>query len=122
MEKKNARIAMLMRKSPYGTVYPAEGFRAMMGIAVFEMKVCVLFVDDGVYVAVKGQDPSGLDMKPLGEGFPTLPDMGIDEFYVHGESLAERGLAPEDLTVPAKVVSSAQVAEILAGCTAVLPF
>ena len=118
----SARITMLMRKSPYGSVYPAEGFRAMMGIAVFEMKVCVVFIDDGVYVPLKGQDPSGIDMKPLGEGFPTLADVGITEFYVHDESLAERGLTAGDLTVPARVVSSAEVAEILGASTAVLPF
>lgn len=121
-EQVGARIAMLMRKSPYGSVYPAEGFRAMMGIAVFEMDVCVLFLDDGVYALVKGQDPSGLDMKPLGDGFATLPDVGISEFYVHDESLVERGLSPDDLAVGAKVVSAARIAEILAGCTAVLPF
>jgi len=118
----SAQVTMLMRKSPYGSVYPAEGFRAMMGIAVFEMKVRVLFIDDGVYVPVKGQDPAGIDMKPIGEGFPTLPDVGISEFFVHDESLAERGLTVEDLTGPAKVVSSAEAAELLASSTAVLPF
>lgn len=118
----SSKVAMLMRKAPYGTVYPAEGFRAMMGIAVFETPVCVVFIDDGVYVPVKGQDPSEIDMKPLGEGFPTLPDVGITEFYVHDESLAERGISAGDLTISAKVVSSVEVAEILAGCKAVLPF
>ena len=55
----SAKVAMLMRKAPYGTVYPAEGFRAMMGIAVFEMDICVVFLDDGVYTLLKGQDPAG---------------------------------------------------------------
>ena len=118
----SARITMLMRKSPYGSVYPAEGFRAMMGIAVFELALCVIFLDDGVYVLAKGQDPSALDMKPLGEGFPTLLDVGIKEFYVHDQSLAERGLKPEDLVVEAKVMSGTEIEKILAGCATVLPF
>jgi tRNA 2-thiouridine synthesizing protein C len=118
----SGKVAMLMRKAPYGSVYPAEGFRAMMGVAVFELDLCVIFLDDGVNSLVKGQDPSALDMKPLGEGFPTLPDVGIKEFYVHDRSLAERGLAPEDLVLPAQVVGGPQIEEILAGCTAVLPF
>jgi tRNA 2-thiouridine synthesizing protein C len=113
---------MLMRKAPYGSVYPAEGFRAMMGIAVFELDVCVVFLDDGVDVLVKGQDPSALDMKPLGEGFATLPEVGIAEIYVHDESLAERGLTPADLVIDAKVVSGARISEILDSCTSVLPF
>jgi tRNA 2-thiouridine synthesizing protein C len=116
------RVAFLMRHSPYGAVYPAEGFRAVMGTAVFEMDIVVVFVDDGVYVPLKGQEPGGLDMKSLGEGFPGLVDVGVKEFYVHDESLAERGLSAADLAVDAAVVGSARIAEVLAGCSAVLPF
>ena len=116
------KVAMLMRKAPYGSVYPAEGFRAMMGVAVFELALCVIFLDDGVYTLARGQNPAALDMKPLGEGFPTLSDVGIKEFYVHDQSLAERGLSPEDLVIPARVVSGSEIEKILAGCSAVLPF
>jgi tRNA 2-thiouridine synthesizing protein C len=118
----DAHIAMLMRKSPYGSVYPAEAFRAMMGIAVFEMDICVVFVDDGVYSLVKGQNPEALDMKPLGDGYPMLGDVGISKFYVHDESLSERGLSADDLVIEAEVVDSAKLASVLAGSTAVLPF
>jgi sulfur relay (sulfurtransferase) DsrF/TusC family protein len=41
---------------------------------------------------------------------------------VHGESLIERGLSAGDLTVDAAVVGSAKLVEVLAGCSAVLPF
>ncbi len=81
-----------------------------------------MFVDDGVYAALKGQKPEELDMKPLGDGFPGLSDVGVKEFYVHDESLAERGLSAADLTVDAVVVDAARIAEVLAGCSAVLPF
>lgn len=118
----SARIAFLMRHSPYGSVYPAEGFRAILGTAVFEMDIVVVFVDDGVYVPLKGQQAGGLDMKSLAEGFPGLADVGVKEFYVHDESLAERGLAASDLAVDATVAGSARIAEVLAGCSAVLPF
>ncbi len=118
----SARVAMLMRKAPYGTVYPAEGFRAMTGIAVFEMDVCVVFVDDGVFLLAKGQDPSGISMKSLAAGFTGLPEVGIKEFYVHDESLTERGLTEEDLVMEAKVVGAVEIERILSGCTAVLPF
>jgi tRNA 2-thiouridine synthesizing protein C len=118
----SARVAFLMRHSPYGTVYPAEGFRAIMGTAVFEMDIVAVFVDDGVYVALKNQQPDGLDMKPLGDGFPGLAEVGVKEFYVHDASLAERGLSPSDLSIDAAVVGADRIAEVLAGCSAVLPF
>jgi tRNA 2-thiouridine synthesizing protein C len=116
------KVAVLMRKAPYGSVYTAEGFRSMMGIGVFEMDISVLFVDDGVYALVKGQNPASLDMKPLGEGFPMLPDFGVTRFYVHDRSLSERGLTPDDLVMDVEIVDDAGVARELESCGVVLPF
>ena len=115
-------VAVLMRKAPYGSVYTAEGFRTIMGVAVFEMDISVVFVDDGVYALVKGQNPEKLDMKPLGDGFPMLSDFGVKKFYVHEESLTNRGLTTDDLVIPVEVVDGAQVAEILAAAGKVVPF
>ena len=115
-------VAVLMRKAPYGSVYTAEGFRSMMGVGVFEMDINVVFVDDGVYALVKGQDPEGLDMKPLGAGFPMLPDFGVTKFYVHEGSLSERGLTHDDLVMEVESVDDAGVAQVLKSSGIVLPF
>jgi len=115
-------VAVLMRKAPYGSVYTAEGFRSMMGIGVFEMDINVVFVDDGVYALVKGQDPAKLDMKPLGDGFPMLPDFDVHKFYVHDRSLSERGLTPDDLVMDVEIVDDERVAQILRSSGIVLPF
>jgi tRNA 2-thiouridine synthesizing protein C len=115
-------VTVLMRKAPYGSVYTAEGFRSMMGIGVFEMDISVLFVDDGVYALAKGQNPAGLDMKPLGDGFPMLSDFGVTKFYAHEESLTERGLTPGDLVMDVAVVDDAGAARVLESSGVVLPF
>ena len=115
-------VSVLMRKAPYGSVYTAEGFRSMMGLGVFEMDIDVLLVDDGVYALAKGQNPAALDMKPLGEGFPMLPDFGVSKIYVHDRSLSERGLALEDLVMDVDVVDDAGVARVLDSSALVLPF
>ena len=116
------KVAVLMRKAPYGSIYIAEGLRTIMGVAVFEMDISVVFVDDGVFALVKGQNPQALDMKPLGDAFPALTDMGASKFYAHDESLAARGLTPADLVLPVQVVTGAQVAQILEDAGKVLPF
>lgn len=115
-------VAVLMRKAPYGSVYTAEGFRTIMGVAVFEMDISVVFMDDGVYALLAGQDPGKFDMKPLGDGFPMLRDFDVSKFYVHDESLAERGLTTQDLVMEVEVVSGAQIAGILEQAGKVLPF
>ena len=116
------QVAVLMRKAPYGSVYTAEGFRSIMGIGVFEMDISVVFLDDGVYALVKGQDPAGIDMKPLGAGFPMLPDFDVTKFYVHDRSLRERGLTADDLVMDVEIVDDAGVADVLNSCGIVLPF
>ena len=116
------KAAVMMRKAPYGSVYTAEGFRSVMGIGVFEMDVILVFADDGVYALLKNQDPAKLDMKPLGDGFPMLPDFGVNGFYVHQPSLEERGLCPDDLVMDVQLVDNAGLAQLLAEYGTVLPF
>jgi tRNA 2-thiouridine synthesizing protein C len=116
------KVAVLMRKAPYGSVYTAEGFRSVMGIGIFEMDVALVFVDDGVYALVKDQNPEELDMQPLGEGFPMLPEFGVNQFYVHRPSLEARGLSAGDLVMDVQMVDDAGLAELLAERGAVLPF
>jgi tRNA 2-thiouridine synthesizing protein C len=116
------KVAVLMRKAPYGSVYTAEGFRSVMGIGIFEMDVALVFVDDGVYALVKDQDPEKLDMKPLGEGFPMLPEFGVNEFYVHQSSLEARGLSVGDLVMDVQLVDDAGLAQVLAESGTVIPF
>jgi tRNA 2-thiouridine synthesizing protein C len=115
-------VAILMRKAPYGSVYTAEGFRTIMGIAVFEMDISIVFVDDGVFALLKDQDPTQFDIKPLGDGFPMLRDFDVEKFYVHDESLSERGLTPDDLVTEAEIVDGTQIAAILESAGKVLPF
>ena len=115
-------VAIVMRKAPYGSVYTAEGFRTIMGIAVFEMDISVVFVDDGVFALLKDQDPDQFDMKPLGDGFPMLREFDVDRFYVHDQSLAERGLTTEDLVMDVEVVDGARIAQIMQSAGKVLPF
>lgn len=116
------RVGVLLRTAPYGSVYAAEGYRAIMGLGVFEMEVVVIFMDDGVYNLVKGQNPVRLEMKPLGEGFPMLPDFEVNRFYAHDVSLAERGLSTDDLVMDVEVADSAGIANLLESCDAILPF
>ncbi len=116
------RVLLLMRRPPYGSVYPAEGLRSVMGLAVFEMDVSLAFVGDGVYTLTRGQDPSALHMKPLGEAFAGLSEFGVKGYYVHAPSLVQRGLKGEDLVVAAVPVDDGGLQALLAEQDAVLPF
>ncbi len=116
------KVVVILRKAPYGSVYTAEAFRTIMGIAVFEMDICVVFVDDGVYSLIKDQNPEKLDMKPLGDGFPMLKEFNVNRFVVHDESLSERGLTADDLVLEVEMANSSQISEIIKDYGRILPF
>jgi tRNA 2-thiouridine synthesizing protein C len=116
------KALVLLRKAPYGSVYTAEAFRTIMGVALFEIDLCVMFMDDGVYALLNDQDPEGLEMKPLGEGFPMLKDFDVNKFVVHEESLRERGLNTEDLVVDVELANNERIAELMSEYGKILPF
>jgi tRNA 2-thiouridine synthesizing protein C len=111
-----------MRKAPYGSFYTFEGLATMLVMGAYEIEISVAFLDDGVYAIVKGQDPSRLDIKPLGKTFPALPDFNVEKLYVCRESLEERGLAVEDLVLTPEVLERAAIGQLIAEQDAVLPF
>ena len=60
------------------------------------LRTTLLMVDDGVYLALRGQDPSGILMAPTGTELADFIELG-GRAVVHGPSLESRGLRVEDL-------------------------
>lgn len=91
------KFMYLNRKAPYGTIYALESLEVVLIGAAFDQKVCLAFVDDGVFQLVKGQNTKSMGMKNFSPTFRALGDYGVTKLYVEKESLAERGLTIEDL-------------------------
>ncbi|WP_295444917.1 sulfurtransferase complex subunit TusC [uncultured Thiodictyon sp.] len=91
------KFLYLNRKAPYGTVYAWESLEVVLIGAAFDQEVSLLFMDDGVYQLIKGQDPSGIGMKNFSPTYRTLGDYEVKSIFVDGESLTARGLMPDDL-------------------------
>lgn len=114
---------ILFRQAPYGTSFTGEGIRALSALQAFGVSLKVLFVDDGVFVLVKGQDPSALEIKSMGEGVKLLKENGLEEVLACRESLKERGIDEKDLIdVKITVVDRKEVRELLKSAGIVLPF
>ncbi|AUB83450.1 sulfurtransferase complex subunit TusC [Candidatus Thiodictyon syntrophicum] len=91
------KFLYLNRKAPYGTIYAWESLEVVLIGAAFDQVVSLMFMDDGVYQLVKGQDPSGIGMKNFSPTYRTLGDYEVKNVYVDGDSLAARGLTADDL-------------------------
>jgi len=124
------------RKAPYGTIYAWESLEVVLIGAAFEQDVQLLFMDDGVFQLVKGQDTSGSDMKNFSPTYAALGDYEVTKIYVDEQSLTERGLTLDDLQHlvwededddwaekdSIKLVSRAEVADLMDDSDVVLSF
>ena len=124
------------RKAPYGTVYALESLEVVLIGAAFDQDVSVAFVDDGVYQIMDGQNTTGIGMKNFSATYKALGDYEVTKLYVEKESLEARGLSVDDLMEltwededddyeekpSIRLVSSAELAEVMAGQDVVLSF
>lgn len=116
------KFMMVNRKAPYGTVYALESLEVVLIGAAFEQDVSLVFMDDGVYQLKKGHLTKGIEMKGLEKTYGALEDYDVTKLYVDQDSLAARGLSPDDLCVPVEVMSRADLGKRMEEQDVVLSF
>jgi len=95
------KFLYLNRKAPYGTIYAWESLEVVLIGAAFDQEVSVMFLDDGVYELVKGQNTTAIGMKNFSPTYRTLGDYEVKNIYVDRDSLEARGLTEDDLVAVA---------------------
>ncbi|MDP1900592.1 MAG: sulfurtransferase complex subunit TusC [Rubrivivax sp.] len=116
------KFMFVNRKAPYGTIYALESLETVLIAATFDQDVSLVFVDDGVYELVKGQNSKGIGIKSCAPTYRALDGYDVEKLFVERESMEERGLTEADLLVPVEVLSSAEMAELMAEQDVVLSF
>lgn len=116
------KFCYVNRKAPYGTVYALESLEVVLIGAAFEQDVSVIFMDDGVFEIVKGQDTAGIGMKNFSPTYRALEMYDVEKLYVSKESLEERGLTEEDLLVDVEVKTAAELSELMEEQDVILTF
>jgi tRNA 2-thiouridine synthesizing protein C len=116
------KFMFVNRKAPYGTIYALESLEVVLIAATFDQDVSLAFLDDGVYELVKGQNSKAIGIKNFSPTYRALEGYDVEKLYVERESMAARGLAEADLLVPVEVLSSAEMAELMAAQDVVLSF
>ncbi len=101
------------RKAPHGTVYALESLEVVLIGAAFEQDVSLVFMDDGVFEIVKGQDTTGIETKNFSNTYKALEMYDVEKLYVAKESLEQRGLTEDDLIVDVEVKTAAEIAALM---------
>ena len=121
-ERVRKRFLYLLRRPPHGSIFAQEGLDTVLIGAAFEQSVSLLFLDDGVFVLKRGQDPGEVGLKDFAKGFRALPDYDVERIYVEERSLAERGLTPADLIMDVETVSPERAGALIDAHDVVLSF
>ncbi len=120
-------LCVLFRKAPYGTIQAAEGLRHLMAAARM-MGAGAVLLDDGVYLAKRGQEPGESGWVSLSAVLEqALADCRADppcqlHVYVHEGSLKDRDLAPTTLVRGVELANDDQVAMVIAEARRMLIF
>jgi len=94
----------LCRTAPYGSALAREGLEAVLASCAMEQQVDLLFLSDGVFQLVDNQSAGEILQKNLRRNLLALPMFGLEQLFVCSKSLAERGIAPEQVQVPGIIV------------------
>jgi tRNA 2-thiouridine synthesizing protein C len=116
------KFMFVNRKAPYGTVYALESLEVVLIAATFDQDVSLVFIDDGVYELLKGQNTKAIGMKNFSPSYRALEGYDVEKLYVERESMESRGLTEKDLLVPVEVLDSAAMAALMAEQDVVLSF
>ncbi len=116
------KVMFVNRKAPYGTIYALESLEVVLITATFDQDVSLVFLDDGVYELLKGQDTKGIGIKNHSKTYRALDGYDVEKLYVERESLEARGLSEDQLLVDVEVLSSAEMGRLMAEQDVVLSF
>ncbi len=106
------KVAMILRKPPYGDINAAEAVRHALGAMSGDIAASLILVDGGVQLARKGQDDTGTGFTNLEATLKDCAEMGV-EVFVDSLSLIEQDLKKEDIVEGVKVVDESAIAALL---------
>ncbi len=107
------RITFISRAAPYGRDKAALCLDMALACAVFEQQVNYVFLEDGVYQLLKGQDATAINSKTLGNALETLELYGIDNICVDQKSLQQRGLSEADILAGIQLIDRESISELI---------
>ncbi|MDO8250383.1 MAG: sulfurtransferase complex subunit TusC [Rhodoferax sp.] len=116
------KFMFVNRKAPYGTIYALESLEVVLITATFDQDVSLVFIDDGVYELVKGQQTKDIGLKNFSPSYRALDGYDVEKLYVDQASLDQRGLTEKDLLVPVEVLDAQQMGQLMQQQDVILSF
>lgn len=117
------KILLVSRHAPYGSSTAREAIDIALAAAVYDQNIGILFMDDGVFQLLKNQQSQHIDQKNIASILPALVLYGIENIYVHQESLAIRTITINELILnDLQLLNNKEVGDLLSQQDQLLSF
>ena len=88
---------IVIRHAPYGDSLARASLDAALAAAVFDQKVDLLFLGEGVLQLLPAQDSTVIGARNIAKLIDSLPLYGIEVVYVDATALARFAISADDL-------------------------
>jgi tRNA 2-thiouridine synthesizing protein C len=106
-------ITFISRSTPYGSGLAKACLDMVLSAAVFEQKINLVFMDDGVWQLQPTQMSHTINGKNLSAALSALPLYDVNNLYVETASLTQRGLDPNSIAIPVQLCTAQEIGRLI---------
>ena len=106
-------LLIISRQAPWSDPGAREALDIALAGGAFDLPIGLLFLDDGVFQLIAGQQPGQLQQKDLGANLQALPMFGVESLYASQHSLNERGLSDAELNLAVQRLDDSTLTALL---------
>ncbi len=110
-----------LRSAPHSGCVVQEMLDVVLSTAAFEQQVSLLLLDEAVFAIKNNQQPERHQGKDTAAIFSALEIYDVNDIYVEVESLQERGLIIDDLSLSVHKVQRNKIADLMKQYDIVFP-
>lgn len=92
-------LLVISRQAPWSGPGAREALDIVLAAGAFDLPIGLVFMDDGVLQLIPEQNSAALQQKNITANLQALSMFGVDDLFVCGYSLAERGLSDTSFIV-----------------------
>ncbi len=109
------RYLFVLRKPAHSGAYLQEMLDIILTTAAFDQSVSILWLDDAVFQLKNNQQPEVLGMKDTAAMMQSLSMYDVTDLYIETESLQERGLTLNTLSLPVQALHRQEIGAFMQG-------
>lgn len=90
-------LLIISRQAPWSGPGAREALDIALAGGAFDLPIGLLFMDDGVFQLMPGQNAGALQQKDLTANLQALSLFGVEDLFACKDSLADRAILPAGL-------------------------